>query len=166
MTNLIVTISTLVSLILISCQNNFKNNNAEDKKIVTVEKQSENEMTDIPFIVAKNYFVKNKAKSLDNPKIETAEKFNEIFGKATTMAEDGMPTEIDFNKQYVIAVMMPETNIMTAVVPISLQKNKEGNITLTYKLEKGQKQSYTLRPALQIIVDKTENGILELKEQN
>ena len=61
--------------------------------------------TDIPFIVTKNYFTKNTVKrgGLENPKIETKENFDGIFGAATTM--NGKPSEINFSKQYVIAVV-------------------------------------------------------------
>jgi hypothetical protein len=101
---------------------------------------------------------------LDNPKIETAEKFNEIFGMATKMGKDGKPTEIDFSKQYVIAVILPETDLSTNVSPISLLKNTKNEITLNYKSVVGQKQSWTSRPNFAIIIDKKENGNVTLKE--
>ncbi|MBK8626492.1 MAG: hypothetical protein IPN86_13270 [Saprospiraceae bacterium] len=123
-------------------------------------------LTDIPFTFAKNYFVNNNVEKLDNPKIETVEVFNEIFGMATTMSKDGKPTEIDFDRQYVIAVILPETDLLTTIVPVSLQKDEIAKITLTYKTSVGQKQTYTSRrPSFAIIVDKKENGIIELKEQ-
>lgn len=160
------TLLALIALAIASCQNNSKSNRTEDANASTVENRAEKETTDIPFIVAKNYFVKNTFKSLDNAKIETSEKFNEVFGMAATMGEGGKPTEIDFQKQYVIALILPETDTMSTVVPISLKKDKEGKITLTYKKETGPKQSFSTRPTFQIIVDKTESGSLELKKQN
>ncbi len=133
--------------------------------LVLVSCESHRKTQTIAFVEAKNYFVRNDAPKLDNPKIETAEKFNEIFGMATTMGDEGKPTEIDFQKQYVIAVILPETDLTTAIYPISLQKDDEGKITFFYKTTVGQKQSYTTVPSLVIIVDKTENGTVELKEQ-
>ncbi len=124
-----------------------------------------NQVINIAFTEAKNYFVKNTIGKLDNPKIDTAEKFNQIFGMATTMGRDGKPTEIDFKKQYVIAVILPETDFMTTITPVSLQKDEMGKITLIYNKVVGSKQTYTIRPSFEIIVDKTENGSIELKEQ-
>jgi hypothetical protein len=83
---------------------------------------------------------------------------------ATTMGKDGKPTEIDFAKQYVIAVILPETDLMTTVEPVSLQKNETGEITLTYKSVVGQKQTFTTMPNFAIIVDKTETGNITLKK--
>lgn len=162
----ILTLTAVVSILFTACQNNSASHKGDKKNALPVETQNERKVTDIPFIVAKKYFVKSTVKSLDNPKIETTEKFNEIFGMATTMGKDGKPTKIDFQKQYVIAIVLPETDLLTTVAPVSLQKDEKGKITLTYKTEVGQKQSFTTRPTFQILVDKTENGNLELKEQN
>ena len=161
----ILTFAIITSLLFVACQNKSNNGNAENKTTPTEETQNETKMTDISFTLAKNYFVNNTVEKLDNPKIETAEKFNEIFGMATTMGKDGKPTEIDFEKQYVIAVILPETDLQTTIAPVSLQQDEKGNITLTYKTEIGQKQSYTTRPSFAVIVDKIENGNIVLKEQ-
>ncbi len=163
MTKQIIAFAVIASLFFTACQNNSKkNDNIENKNSVIKEK--EDQAKDITFTVAKNYFVKNTVQKLDNPKIETSEKFAEIFGMATTMGNDGKPTEIDFSKQYVIAVVMPETDMMTTVEPVSLQKNTKGDVILIYKSVIGEKQSYTTRPNFAIIVDKTENGNVILKE--
>jgi hypothetical protein len=160
----IATVATLTSLLLMACQSNPKTAKAENKNTLTVENQHETKMTNISFTLAKNYFVKNTVAKLENPKIETAQKFNEIFGMATTMAKDGKPTEIDFSKQYVVAVILPETDLSTNVSPISLLKNTKNEITLNYKSVVGQKQSWTTQPNFAIIIDKKENGNIILKE--
>ena len=54
----------------------------------------------VAFQIAKNYFFKNDQKIPANPKITTEEEFNKLFGMATTMGKDGMPTDIDFSKSY------------------------------------------------------------------
>jgi hypothetical protein len=54
--------------------------------------------TDIGYVIAKNYYVKNSVETIDNPKIESKERFNEIFGMATLQGEDGKPTEINFDE--------------------------------------------------------------------
>jgi hypothetical protein len=160
----IIALATVIILLCTACQNNSKNGNSKNQNPASVETQQKTEITDIAFSVAKNYFVKNTVEKLDNPKIETAEKFNEIFGMATTMGNNGKPTEIDFSKQYVIAVLLPETDLMTTVQPVSLQKNETGKITLTYQSVVGKKQSFTTKPNFVIIVDKAETGNIILKE--
>lgn len=162
----IVKVVAIASFLFIACQSSPKTDNKDEINNTEVLKaQDISKTTDISFVLAKNYFVKDTIDKLDNPKIDTAEKFNEIFGMATTMGRDGKPTEIDFNKQYVIAVVLPETDLMTTIDPVSLQKDGNGKITLTYKKVVGQKQTYTIKPSFEIIVDKTENGTIELKEQ-
>jgi len=61
--------------------------------------------------------------------------------------------------------MQPGTEYSTTINPVSLQKNDKGEIILTYKIKKGNKQTYTIKPSLAIIVDKTNNGQVVLKEQ-
>lgn len=160
----IVKVVIVASLLFVACQSKPKTEKEENKNTAVVKTQNKAKTTDISFVLAKNYFVKNTIDKVDNPKIETAEQFNEIFGMATTMGKDGKPTEIDFTKQYVIAVILPETDLMTTIDPVSLQKDNNEKITLTYKKVVGQKQTYTMKPSFEIIVDKTENGTIELKE--
>lgn len=164
MTKKTVTLVTVLSLLLIACQSNPKANKAENNNTLRIENQSDAKITDISFTLVKNYFVKNTVEKLDNPKIETAEKFNEIFGMATTMGKDVKPTEIDFKKQNVIAVILPETDLSTNINPISLMKNTKNEITLNYKSVVGQRQSFTTRPNFAIIIDKKENGNVTLNE--
>lgn len=119
---------------------------------------------EIPFTVAENYFVKNTVKSIDQPKISSQEAFDQIFGMATVMGPNGRPTSINFAKQYVIAVINPTTYYNTTLTPVSLQKNRKGEIIFSYKIEKGEKQTYAVTPALIIIVDNNENGPVILRK--
>lgn len=153
------------SLIFIACQGGSKAEKnqdsatpAEDKtKIVSTN-------VEIPYIVANRYFVNNTVKSIDSPKITTQAEFDKIFGAATAMGEDGLPTKINFSKQYVIAVIKPETDYSTTLVPIGLQKEENGEIVFSYKVEKGEKQSYTTVPCLIIVVDNSTSGNVVLEE--
>lgn len=148
-----------------ACQNVPKATNVEKTNTDSLDKQqAANKMTDIPFVVAKNYFVKNTVTAIENPKIETAEKFAEIFGMATTMSKDGKPTPIDFTQQNVLTVILPKTDMSTTITPISLQKNEKGDIVLSYKIIVGEKQTYFIKPNFIIIVDKAEKGNVVLKE--
>lgn len=139
-------------------------NNSTTYKTEPATAQTDTSAISIPFSIGKNYFVKNTIKSIDNPKIETAEKFFEVFGMATTMGPSGKPTEIDFSKQYVIAVLLPKTDLATTVAPIGLQRNAKGEITLLYKVVSGAQQTFTSRPQFIVIVNKTESGPITVRE--
>ena len=118
----------------------------------------------IPFRVAERYFVNKDVKALPSPKICSQEEFDKLFGCAPVMGKNGMPTPIDFSKEYVIAVSKPETYISTFLSPISLKRDKDKNIVFTYKVKSGTKQTYSIVPFLMIIVNKEEQGNLLLKE--
>ncbi|AWW31101.1 hypothetical protein DN752_13735 [Echinicola strongylocentroti] len=119
---------------------------------------------EVAFTVAEKYFVKNDAPSLSDPKIETAEEFAEYFGSATVMGEDGKPTAIDFQTQYVIAVTKPATNVATELKPVSLVEDGEGNVTLSYSVEEGEAQSHSIKPTLIVIVGKSADGDVTVEE--
>lgn len=123
--------------------------------------------SDIAYVVAQRYFVKNTVQQgpLANPKIETRESFDALFGAAAVMGKDGGPTSIDFARQYVIAVIADDTDIATELKPLSLQKDVNNQVILTYQVITGAKQSYTIRPVLILIVDKTNDGNVIVKEQ-
>jgi hypothetical protein len=156
MTRQIVVLATVTSLLITACQIKPKTASGSNITSVAGETRSETKITAIAFKVAKNYFAIDK--KLDNPKIETAEKFNEFFGMAALMGEEGRPTEIDFTKQFVIAVLKPVTHVITTIEPVSLQKNEKNEIILTYKTIVGEKQTYSTLPNFAIIVNKAETG--------
>lgn len=81
------------------------------------------------------------------------------------MGAGGKPTPIDFSTQYVIAVIKSATANKTQLSPVSLKTTADGNIEFTYKIETGEKQSFTSKPSLAIIVDKTHDGNVVLVEQ-
>jgi len=149
--------------ILVACQHTKRVANVEKPNAIAVENRKETKMTGIAFTVAKNYFVRNDAGKVHNPKIETAEEFRQIFGMAATMGKNGRPTTIDFTRQYVIAVLLPETNRTTTIDPVSLRKDAMGEIVLTYKIVVGQEQSYTIIPNLIIVVDRSATGNVTLR---
>lgn len=120
--------------------------------------------TDIPYTVAKRYFQNNQVKQLPSPQITTKEDFDKLFGAAAVMGANGTPTAIDFSKEYVIAVSKPETDFSTTLDPVSLERDEKGNIVFTYKVIKGEKQSYSITPCLLIIVDKKQKGKIRLNE--
>ena len=130
--------------------------------ILFVACKSHNE---IPFYEAKNYFVRNDIQNSVPVKFENEKDFKEYFGMAAVMGKDGMPTSIDFTKQYVIAVTLPETDTETDINLVRLKKDTNSDIILTYKVITGEKRSYTIVPLRLLIVDKKYDGTVKLSRQ-
>lgn len=153
-----ITLFILIFIITgISCHNQYPSieANVGALKEMKVQEPSADSTSGIHFTLASNYFVKNTVKKIDHPKIEDAAKFESYFGMATVMGVNGKPTSIDFSKQYVIALVEPETDINTKITPMKLTKTNVEELTLFYKIEKGEKMTYTMRPMSILIVDKT-----------
>lgn len=149
---------TILTIALISCLAVVSCNTKSEKK--TTETVAPADVaTDVPYTEAKNYFVKNTFKEgqLSNPKISSQQQFDAVFGMARTMGENGKPTPIDFTRQYVIAIVIPVTNIATTL-SVNTLKQKDNAIILNYDVEEGKKQSYSTQPALLLIVDSTYQG--------
>ena len=108
---------------------------------------------EIAFEEAKNYFFKNGEAIPADPKITSEEAFNKLFGMATTMGKDGKPTEIDFSKQFVLAIVLPVTDIATEINPIKVEE-KGDTLLYTYEIKTGEKQTYSIQPVSIIILDK------------
>ena len=116
------------------------------------------------FKVAKNYFFNNGQEIPSSPKITTAEEFEKLFGVATTMGErrrvsdgtsgmDGKPTPIDFTKQFVLAIIMPVTNLSTEITPLRLEEQGD-TLYYFYDAKPGEAQSYSTQPISLVILDK------------
>ena len=108
---------------------------------------------EVAFEVAKNYFFKNDQEIPASPKITTAEEFGKLFGMATTMGKDGKPTEIDFTKQFVLAIVLSVTNLATEITPNRLEK-KGDTLFYFYDAKVGEAQTYSTQPISLIILDK------------
>lgn len=117
----------------------------------------------IPFRQAEGYFVLNTVPNttLSDPKISTKEEFDRIFGAAATMGPKGMPTAIDFSKEYVIAAIEPETNRAVRMKP-RLVQYRDNNVNLVYLVYLGDPQTFTSRPALIVVVPKEHQGPVQL----
>lgn len=92
----------------------------------------------IPYTVANRYFVKNTVenKTMVLSDITSEEQFENYFGMATVMGEDGQPTPIDFSKQFVIAFINESSEDAVNYTFNSLiRKNNE--TTLVYRKEGG-----------------------------
>ena len=118
----------------------------------------------IPYKIASNYFVKNSFDTSGVFSIYTQEEFDTIFGMASIMGENRKPTSINFNNEYVLAIISKNIDSSKSYTPISLTKDKE-DILLEYKTNIGIKLNYTIKPFMIIIVDKKYNGNLIYKHE-
>lgn len=108
---------------------------------------------DVPYTELDHYFFKNGQEVPDNPKIDTEEAFATLFGMATVMGESGKPTPVDFDKEFVIAVVNPVTEYETELEPESLRL-ENGELVFTYDETVGERQSWTMRPVLLVKVSR------------
>lgn len=108
----------------------------------------------IPFKTAQHYFVRNDVVGLPPATITTPAAFENYFGMAAVMGANGQPTEIDFNKEFVICITVEPTDIDTNLSVISLKEDKSGQLVLRYKIDRGEKRTYTTQPLVLLIVDK------------
>ena len=122
-----------------------------DNSVSAVENNGES--SEVAFEVAKNYFFKNNQVIPETPKITTEEEFNKLFGMATTMGEEGKPTTIDFTKQFVLAIVLPQTDMATEISPVKLEEQGD-SLLYTYEIKTGEKLSFTIQPVSIIIIDK------------
>ena len=137
-----VLLAIVVLLGLVACTAN-KATSAE-KSVVSSE---------VSFTVAEHYFF-NKGQDIPvNPKITSEELFKQLFGMATVMGENGKPTEIDFSKQFVLAVVLPVTDINTEITPVKVEE-KGDTLFYHYDVKTGEKQSFSIQPLSIIILDK------------
>ncbi|PHO01769.1 hypothetical protein CSC82_21900, partial [Rhodobacteraceae bacterium 4F10] len=100
---------------------NLSSNKSKDTKEETTKT---NEAVTVTYKVASRYFIKNNIEELPS-KIDSREEFEKYFGMATVMGENGKPTSIDFEKEYVIAVTVDASNKTTELQPVSLTKEGE-----------------------------------------
>ncbi len=112
--------------------------------------------SEIPYTVAEGYFVNNTLKEKVNTSITAQDEFDKYFGMAATMSS--LPTKIDFSNEYVISITKSTTKYNTTLTPVNLKRTPDGNLSFTYRIEKGEKRSYAIRPCLLIVVPKTVTG--------
>lgn len=111
---------------------------------------------EISFREAQNYFVKNtfKTDQIVSKKITTQSELNDFFGSATVMGSNGKPTVIDFEKEFVVVVICPETYFSSQFTSIKLVEAKENKVNIEYKITTKEKQTYSVVPFSLMIVGK------------
>lgn len=111
----------------------------------------------VPFEEVRNYFFRNDAAIPSAPKVDSAEGFESLFGAAAFMGKDGTPTAIDFDKEFVIAVVDPKTDVATELTPVSLEKRGD-ELIFTYKETLGEKLGWTMQPLLLVKVGRSHDA--------
>ena len=84
--------------------------------------------------------------------IDNQEDFDAVFGPAALMG--GLPTDINWKRQFVVAVLLPETNRPTMVTPLEV-KQSPGNVIFYYQVNRGRKTSYKLVPFAAVALDRS-----------
>ena len=128
--------------------------------------ETKSDSAGITFEIAKNYFFKNDQEIPASPKITTAEEFDRLFGMAAVMGKNGQPTEIDFTKKFVIAIVMPVTNLATEIKPVRLEEQGD-KLYCFYDAKVGNAQSYSTQPMSLIILDRkyADKTVVMINEQ-
>jgi len=110
---------------------------------------------DVPYKLASGYFFRNDAVIDILPhRITSEDQLLNYFGRATTMGEDGKPTDIDFDKSMVIPIVLPSTDKQTTIQIESLLRTGDKQLTLSFHVERGnESRSYTIIPCELLIVD-------------
>lgn len=105
-----------------------------------------------------NYYVLNNVDVSKTQRlvINSQQTFEAYFGEAAVMGRNGQPTMVNFKTQYVLAVVLPETDRQTEVIPGEVVQN--GNtIVMNYRVNKGAKTTYRMVPFAAIAIDKPIN---------
>jgi hypothetical protein len=139
-------IITLVVTLLLCCQCGTSSQLRQAKKGAKTAR----------FEVLDNYYVRNNIGSnqIQRLVIDNEEDFNAYFGPAAIMG--GKPTDINWKKQYVVAVLLPETRRPTMVTPLEVKRN-DGNVIFKYQVIRGVKGSHTIVPFAAIALDRPES---------
>ncbi len=101
---------------------------------------------------AYNYFLNQGQERAVSSKITTQKDFDRCFGMAAFMGKGGNPTVINFKKEFVIPIVLPETDKDTDILDVSLEGN-EKELKLTYWVKEGKQQSFFIQNIKLLIVD-------------
>ena len=109
--------------------------------------------TPVPYTTLENYYVRNDVDCSKQQRLILDNKadFEGFFGMAATMG--GLPTDINWNKQYVVALILPETNRMTTITPVDVRQDGD-KVVVCYKVDRGEKTTYTMVPFTAVALDK------------
>jgi hypothetical protein len=114
--------------------------------------------TPIPYTTLENYFVRNDVDCSKQQRLifDNKQDFEGFFGMAAYMG--GLPTEVNWNKQYVIAIILPETNRATTIEPVAVKATDNNCVVFSYDVKKGEKMSHKIVPFTAVAVDKPDKA--------
>ena len=110
--------------------------------------------TPVPYTTLENYFVRNDMDCSKTQRLifNNKQDFEAFFGQAAYMG--GLPTEVNWKKQYVVAVILPETNRSTSIEPVNVKVSDNQCLVFSYHVKKGDKMSYKMVPFTAVAIDK------------
>ena len=110
--------------------------------------------TPIQFTTLENYFVRNDVDCSKQQRliINSKAEFEKYFGMAAHIG--GMPTAVNWNKQFVIALVMPETKRATAIYPVNVKATDNNILVFSYMVKKGDNMSHKMVPFIAVAVNK------------
>ncbi len=111
------------------------------------------ESVNVDFKEGTRYFVRNDVDKVPLVLNSEAER-DSVLGMAAVMGEGGLPTEIDFSKEAVINIALPETNCPTDLRVKSVVQ-KGDSLVVSYEAIRQKEGSYTMRPYTMVIVSKS-----------
>lgn len=109
----------------------------------------------VPYTYANGYFLRNDVQEDEIPsKITSQDQFSDFFGMATVMGDNGKPTEIDFEKDFVIPIVYPVTDQETTIVVERFWHTSPDLLTLSAGAVRGEEhRSFNIRPVVLLVVD-------------
>ena len=110
--------------------------------------------TPIKYTTLENYFVRNDVDCSKQQRliINNKAEFEKYFGMAVHMG--GLPTEVNWNKQFVIALVLPETKRATSIYPVNVKTTGNNILVFSYQVKKGDNMSHKIVPFIAVAVDK------------
>ena len=144
---IVITLAVGALLFVLSSSCSFMN------KLYAVQKIDE-VATPIPFTTLENYFVRNDVDCSKQQRLIINNKadFEKYFGMAAYMG--GMPTEVNWNKQFVIALVLPETKRATNIYPVAVKTTDNDILVFSYMVKRGDKISHSMVPFTAVAIDK------------
>lgn len=114
----------------------------------------------VPFAEAHRYFYGNNHAAPEGHvmKIETEAQLREYFGMAAVMGEGGLPTAIDFEKQFAAAIILPVTDYDTEITDVAFAE-KDGKLVASYKVKKGVKRGFFICPMRLFVLERSRAGL-------
>ena len=135
------------ALLLMCCNCSFMDKMYAAEKIDKVA-------TPIHYTTLENYFVRNDVDCSKQRRLilDNQQDFDAFFGKAATMSS--LPTAINWNKQYVVAIILPETKRATSIEPVAVKVTDNDVMVFSYHVKKGDKMSHSMVPFTAVAIDK------------